>query len=83
MAQAICRIAADVQTDLGAHGVQGVDHLLTAGELGAAEQGIRVFQDFFVDIDFPVALTQHDEVSVPVARSLAAESAPGYPATRD
>lgn len=38
-----------------------------AGELGAAEQGIRVFQDFFVDLDLPVALTQHDEVSVPVA----------------
>ena len=38
-----------------------------AGELGAAEQGMRVFQDFFVDLDLPVALTQHDEVSVPVA----------------
>jgi len=39
----------------------------TRGELGAAQAGIRVFQDFFVDIDFPVALTQHDVVSVPVA----------------
>lgn len=38
-----------------------------SGELGSAEQGIRVFQDFFVDLDLPVALTQHDEVSVPVA----------------
>ena len=38
-----------------------------AGELGSATQGIRVFQDFFVDIDFPGALTQHDQVSVPVA----------------
>ena len=37
------------------------------GELGAATAGIRVFQPFFVDIDFPVALTQHDVVSVPVA----------------
>jgi len=37
------------------------------GELGSATTGIRVFQDFFVDIDFPVALTQHDQVSVPVA----------------
>ena len=37
------------------------------GELGSATAGIRVFQDFFVDIDFPVVLTQHDEVSVPVA----------------
>ena len=38
-----------------------------AGELGSATQGIRVFQDFFVDIDFPVALTQNDQVSLPVA----------------
>ena len=38
-----------------------------AGELGSATQGIRVFQDFFVDIDFPVSLTQNDQVSVPVA----------------
>jgi len=37
------------------------------GELGSTSQGLRVFQDFFVDIDFPVALTQHDRVSVPVA----------------
>ena len=37
------------------------------GELGSATKGLRVFQDFFVDIDFPVALTQHDVVSVPVA----------------
>jgi uncharacterized protein YfaS (alpha-2-macroglobulin family) len=29
--------------------------------------GITVFQDFFVDLDLPVALTQNDEVSVPVA----------------
>ncbi|MDP7129672.1 MAG: alpha-2-macroglobulin family protein, partial [Planctomycetota bacterium] len=26
------------------------------GELGSATKGLRVFQDFFVDIDFPVAL---------------------------
>jgi len=37
------------------------------GQLGSTTAGIRVFQDFFVDIDFPVALTQNDEVSVPVA----------------
>lgn len=37
------------------------------GELGAASRGIRVFQDFFVDLDLPVALTQNDEISVPVA----------------
>jgi uncharacterized protein YfaS (alpha-2-macroglobulin family) len=37
------------------------------GALGAATTGITCFQDFFVDIDFPVSLTQFDEVSVPVA----------------
>ena len=37
------------------------------GQLGSATAGINVFQDFFVDIDFPVSLTQNDEVSVPVA----------------
>ena len=37
------------------------------GELGTATAGIRVFQDFFVDLDLPVALTQNDEISIPVA----------------
>lgn len=37
------------------------------GGLGSASAGIRVFQDFFVDLDLPVALTQNDEISVPVA----------------
>jgi uncharacterized protein YfaS (alpha-2-macroglobulin family) len=37
------------------------------GALGSTTAGIRVFQDFFIDVDFPVSLTQHDEVSVPVA----------------
>jgi uncharacterized protein YfaS (alpha-2-macroglobulin family) len=37
------------------------------GRLGAATAGIRVFQDFFIDLDLPVALTQNDEISVPVA----------------
>ncbi len=36
------------------------------GRLGFAAQGVRVFQDFFVDIDLPVALTQGDEISIPV-----------------
>jgi hypothetical protein len=39
----------------------------TAGALGSTTKPIRVFQDFFVDIDFPVSLTQNDEVSVPIA----------------
>ncbi|MBN1660108.1 MAG: hypothetical protein JXA93_17030 [Anaerolineae bacterium] len=37
------------------------------GRLGSATAPIRVFQDFFVDIDLPLALTQGDEVSMPVA----------------
>ncbi len=38
-----------------------------AGQLGSTTAGIRVFQDFFVDIDFPVSLTQNDQVHVPIA----------------
>ncbi len=37
------------------------------GMLGSTEAPIRVFQDFFVDIDLPVTLTQGDQVSIPVA----------------
>jgi hypothetical protein len=38
-----------------------------AGQLGSRTDGIVVFQDFFVDIDFPKYLTQNDELSFPVA----------------
>jgi uncharacterized protein YfaS (alpha-2-macroglobulin family) len=38
-----------------------------AGALGGVSVPLRVFQDFFVDIDLPVALTQDDEVAFPVA----------------
>lgn len=37
------------------------------GALGAATVPLKVFQDFFVDIDLPVTLTQNDEVAFPVA----------------
>jgi len=37
------------------------------GALGSTDFGVRVFQDFFVDIDFPATLTRGDEYSVPVA----------------
>lgn len=37
------------------------------GLLGSVSAPLRVFQDFFVDIDLPVALTRNDEVSFPVA----------------
>lgn len=38
-----------------------------SGALGGVSAPLRVFQDFFVDIDLPVALTQNDEVAFPVA----------------
>ena len=38
-----------------------------SGSLGGVTAPLRVFQDFFVDLDLPVALTQNDEVSFPVA----------------
>jgi hypothetical protein len=37
------------------------------GALGGATIPLKVFQDFFVDIDLPLSLTQADEVSFPVA----------------
>ncbi|MGA2965174.1 MAG: MG2 domain-containing protein [Terriglobales bacterium] len=37
------------------------------GALGSATSSLKVFQDFFVDLDLPVTLTQGDRVSVPVA----------------
>ena len=38
----------------------------TDGRLGYVTHGLRVFQDFFVDIDLPVSLTEGDEISIPV-----------------
>ena len=37
------------------------------GRLGTLSAPLRVFQDFFVDLDLPVSLTVGDEVSLPVA----------------
>jgi len=37
------------------------------GRFGAAQADLVVFQDFFVDLDLPVAFTEGDEVVVPVA----------------
>lgn len=37
------------------------------GRLGSSATGLRVFQDFFVDIAFPASLTRNDQVTVPVA----------------
>lgn len=37
------------------------------GLLGGVSAPLRVFQDFFVDLDLPITLTQNDEVAFPVA----------------
>jgi uncharacterized protein YfaS (alpha-2-macroglobulin family) len=37
------------------------------GALGTSTASLKVFQDFFVDLDLPVTLTQGDRVSIPVA----------------
>jgi uncharacterized protein YfaS (alpha-2-macroglobulin family) len=39
----------------------------TRGALGSGTSSLKVFQDFFVDLDLPVTLTQGDQVSIPVA----------------
>lgn len=37
------------------------------GRLGSATGAMTVFQDFFVDVNFPATLTRGDEVSFPIA----------------
>ena len=39
----------------------------THGALGSGVSSLKVFQDFFVDLDLPVTLTQGDRISIPVA----------------
>ncbi len=36
------------------------------GRIGSATGGLRVFQDFFIDLDLPAALTVGDEVAIPI-----------------
>ena len=37
------------------------------GALGSSTSSLKVFQDFFVDLDLPLTLTQGDRISIPVA----------------
>lgn len=37
------------------------------GRLGAADHPVKVFQPFFIDLELPLALTQGDEIRLPVA----------------
>ena len=45
-------------------GASAISH---SGRMGSGSWDMKVFQDFFVDLDLPVALTQGDVVHVPVA----------------
>jgi uncharacterized protein YfaS (alpha-2-macroglobulin family) len=38
-----------------------------SGALGTGTSSLKVFQDFFVDLDLPVTLTQGDRVTIPIA----------------
>jgi hypothetical protein len=38
-----------------------------SGALGSATSSLKVFQDFFADLDLPVTLTQGDQVTIPAA----------------
>lgn len=37
------------------------------GALGFALSSLKIFQDFFVDLELPVTITQGDRISIPVA----------------
>ena len=37
------------------------------GALGTSTSSLKVFQDFFVDLDLPVTVTEGDRISIPVA----------------
>jgi len=45
----------------------GAQAIAEDGRMGFATADVRVFQDFFVEIDLPSAATQHDELHLPVA----------------
>jgi len=45
----------------------GLEAMSSDGRIGQLSQSVKVFQDFFVDLDLPAAITQHDALSVPVA----------------
>ena len=59
-------ISVDMADSITQWRVSSLAHSMS-GKLGGGVGGIRVFQDFFVDIDFPATLTRGDEVSFPVA----------------
>jgi type II secretory pathway pseudopilin PulG/5-hydroxyisourate hydrolase-like protein (transthyretin family) len=43
-----------------------IDGINAGGKMGSVEMPIKVFQDFFVDLDLPVSMSLGDQISVPV-----------------
>jgi type II secretory pathway pseudopilin PulG len=43
-----------------------LDAINSHGQIGSTELPVRVFQDFFIDLDLPASLTLNDEISIPV-----------------
>ena len=48
-------------------GEWGVTASTLNGEIGGKDYPLRVFQDFFIDLDLPVHLTEGDKIYLPVA----------------
>jgi alpha-2-macroglobulin-like protein len=59
-------ISVDMADSITEWRVSSLAHTM-GGKLGGGQGAIRVFQEFFVDIDFPATLTRGDEVNFPVA----------------
>ena len=59
-------ISIDMADSITEWRVSSLAHTL-GGKLGGGVGALRVFQEFFVDIDFPATLTRGDEVSFPIA----------------
>ncbi|HEX7599477.1 MAG TPA: alpha-2-macroglobulin family protein, partial [Polyangia bacterium] len=59
-------ISVDMADSITQWRVSSLAHTM-GGKMGGGVGAIRVFQEFFVDIDFPATLTRGDEVSFPIA----------------
>jgi uncharacterized protein YfaS (alpha-2-macroglobulin family) len=59
-------ISVDMADSITEWRVSSLAHTM-GGKMGGGQGAIRVFQEFFVDIDFPATLTRGDEVNFPVA----------------
>jgi uncharacterized protein YfaS (alpha-2-macroglobulin family) len=59
-------ISVDMADSITQWRVSSLAHTMS-GKMGGGEGAIRVFQEFFVDIDFPATLTRGDQVSFPIA----------------